>query len=453
MSQSSTSAINVNKQFSTLWLNGGYDPADCNPNNLRIDLRVAGGALIKKSLCVLGNVEVKGTISGSLCGDICTNLIYANPLVGTNISVLGNLEIDPFYNLIASVAEINKIKTNCISELITGEGVQIRGPLNVLGNSYVNTTVVNTDILYGNVLNCIEKITGTDLLIQNVGNLVINPTGNICLNSDTNETIIKDNLAVFGNAMLMSNVAICGVLSVDTIKPKTKDFVTILGNVVLSTNCITNASGNTQVCVTQNNTVTLKTNGNVFVTLETNGAWQQGTLTTASGANSRTDGVGSQSLGVAAQAGGFFANALNNGQYSLGCYGFSGMAGAAQFNKHIVSGTTTGPGTISLEDTTNGYIITVPLDAIWTAKIQLAGVDLTTTDSYAFNQNIKIKNVSNVLTITGMSFDVLGEGTLSTVNVNYTSISDRFIVDITTLSPNVTRWVATIDSTQVSMVV
>lgn len=61
-----TSALYINKQFTTLWLIGGYD---CNENfdptttrgRTNVDLRVMGGVEIYKSLCVMG------TIKGNVC--------------------------------------------------------------------------------------------------------------------------------------------------------------------------------------------------------------------------------------------------------------------------------------------------------------------------------------------------------------------------------------------------
>ena len=109
---SSSSAININKQYSTLWLNGGFDEADFNPNKLRVDLRVAGGALIKKTLGVLGNVEVKGILNGpTVCANISTNLIYPKS-PSTNITVEGNLTLDTNFHIIFTIDNIIYIYQN-----------------------------------------------------------------------------------------------------------------------------------------------------------------------------------------------------------------------------------------------------------------------------------------------------------------------------------------------------
>ena len=91
----SSSAHNQNRQFSTLWLTGGYDPDDCNPKKLRIDLRVSGGALIKRNLAVLGNITAKGTIQSNMAGNLITNAICAANTF-RNILVKGNLETATF---------------------------------------------------------------------------------------------------------------------------------------------------------------------------------------------------------------------------------------------------------------------------------------------------------------------------------------------------------------------
>jgi hypothetical protein len=203
---SSSGAININKQYSTLWLSGGFDEANCNPNKLRVDLRVAGGALIKKTLCVLGNIELKGILNGPLlCANISTNLIYPkSPL--TNIAVAGNLILDTNYHIVSGFADLTTIKTNCISEIISGEGVSIQGPLTIKGNSYIRSETLSSETVYANVINIGELITGENILIQNTGDLVLNPSGNICLNSAAKETLLKDNVTVSGNLCVIKTI-------------------------------------------------------------------------------------------------------------------------------------------------------------------------------------------------------------------------------------------------------
>lgn len=180
-----------------------------------------------------------------------------------------------------------------------------------------------------------------------------------------------------------------------------------------------------------------------------------GKTNVASGYGSHAEGTNTSAIGNASHAGGFDAVALNNGQQSSGTTQFA-HAGDAQFNRHIVKASLAGAGTVALEDIINGHIITVPNNTSWIATIKLIGVDITTDDTYCAVQNIKLKNVSNVLTNAPMASDMIGEGTLSvpSVTIDYgssgaTGGQPQFTISVTTSSTNATRWVATVESTQI----
>jgi len=108
-------------------------------------------------------------------------------------------------------------------------------------------------------------------------------------------------------------------------------------------------------------------------------------------------------------------------------------------------------GLVNLEDVLNGHIITVPTNKSWSARVQVVGVDLISNDQFTYEQNIRVKNVADVLSITPLAYNSWGEGTLlpTLVAVSYGSTGNRLTIIISTSSPNTTRWVATVDSTQI----
>jgi hypothetical protein len=99
-----TRELHITKQYTTLWLIGGYD---CNPkynpfplainqpgNGIvkvssaipNVDLRVMGGAEIYKNLCVNGNIMTPSTV---IAEKISSNIIHGN-----SITVTGNVTCD-----------------------------------------------------------------------------------------------------------------------------------------------------------------------------------------------------------------------------------------------------------------------------------------------------------------------------------------------------------------------
>ena len=182
----------------------------------------------------------------------------------------------------------------------------------------------------------------------------------------------------------------------------------------------------------------------------------------ASGDFSHAGGSNTTAAGLASHTGGVDSVALDYAQWSRGASMFS-VQGDAQSSRHIVKTTKTGSGTFSLEDTVNNKIITIPTSSVWAVSVQLIGCNLVTMDTYVTVQNFRVKNnVSNVVSIMPMNFDNAGEGTLltSSVVVSYGSSGtvtggSRFTISVTTTgvpAGNATRWVATVDSTQMNTI-
>lgn len=128
-----TKELHITKQFTTLWLIGGYD---CNPkynpfplainqpgNGIvkvssaipNVDLRVMGGAEIYKNLCVNGNIITPSTV--------IAEKISSNIISGNSVTVSGNITCD---NLITSnVILINDCIKQNSTKVIFGNTLNI----------------------------------------------------------------------------------------------------------------------------------------------------------------------------------------------------------------------------------------------------------------------------------------------------------------------------------------
>lgn len=161
---------------------------DCRPDlPLRAqgpDLWVRGGAIVEKTMCVLGNLSVDGMMSGNLCGDLFTDRIVAKELQD-GITVIGDLFVDPDF-----VLQVDEVKANCLTG-VEGAPITFKSGLELskqnLGN-VGNISVCGTASFDGNVninggistgpLECIESISSkTDLLICADGDIEIKPAG------------------------------------------------------------------------------------------------------------------------------------------------------------------------------------------------------------------------------------------------------------------------------------
>ena len=130
-----TKAMGIDKQLTTLWLIGGFD-SDNERQSKAVDFKVEGGALVKKSMVVLGNVNVQQFIKGDLIGNVFTQLIQEKQ-VGDGIKIVGDLLPDGTFSL-GSLTNIweyihgNSIYTNTIMPL-TPAGLVIDGNVTIDG--------------------------------------------------------------------------------------------------------------------------------------------------------------------------------------------------------------------------------------------------------------------------------------------------------------------------------
>lgn len=80
------------RSFTSIHVIGGND---CVLENLRsaVDLRIKGGAIIEKSACILGNLNVQEMLMGQTCGNILTQKIQEKEL-SEGIEIIGNIMLD-----------------------------------------------------------------------------------------------------------------------------------------------------------------------------------------------------------------------------------------------------------------------------------------------------------------------------------------------------------------------
>lgn len=123
---------NKDKQFTGVHINGGRD-ADIDNLKRTIDLKVDGGALIKKNVIVSGNLTVQNVMFGSLIGDVFTQKIQEKEL-GYGIDIIGGL--------------------NICDGLIKLDDVQILGPQ----QPTINGLIDNTDGAISDTLGPVNKI-------------------------------------------------------------------------------------------------------------------------------------------------------------------------------------------------------------------------------------------------------------------------------------------------------
>jgi hypothetical protein len=222
----SSKAKNINKQFSTLWLTAGYDPDDCNPNNLHIDLRVKGGALIKRNLCVLGNVTAKGALIGDLCGNVVTDVVQSKTAGGT-ITVEGNVAINPEFELTVSNACITTLQVNKIVEKNFNTGVCIEDVLikdgdifgNVVGNMNMTMVVTGNDLVIDNL----DVQCGN---VDNVGMLIVDN-----ISSKTTTITVHDAITLLANLSATGDITTTADIVGDVITANGKFVGNLCGNV------------------------------------------------------------------------------------------------------------------------------------------------------------------------------------------------------------------------------
>lgn len=293
---------NINKQYTTLWLTGGYD-CTTNPRNFHVDLRVQGGVYIEKSLCVNGNA----------CVDkILTEVIYEKHN-GQGIDIVGNVYIDPMNVLFANNACLNTLYVDILHEKLFGEGINITSNVNmmagtVLSGDTIIATTIDSVFIKANIMQTLlleaDQITSNIILVDQIiaekelANLVIANTiisDIVCVNQKLfvdeiapktgNTVVIDGDLFINGNTnvgnitvdlsnIVANTVCITQELLVDYIKPKTGNVITIdgsidvIGNIIGGNVCINDTLYVDHIAPKNGNTLVI--DGNVFFTGNTN---------------------------------------------------------------------------------------------------------------------------------------------------------------------------------------
>lgn len=180
-----TAALNINPQYTTLWLIGGYDAnPDFDPARsttiTNVDLRIAGGAEISKNVICRGNIDSVSVCAHKILTEAITNK-------NTNPDIL----IIPEGNLILA-PEMGNLIIN--SETLINKNVTITG--NVTSQNLCSLRLYTEFIT--------NKNESPDVIIAPEGNLVLfSEFGNIMIVSNTD---IYANVNVFGNIISQNGV-------------------------------------------------------------------------------------------------------------------------------------------------------------------------------------------------------------------------------------------------------
>lgn len=206
-----TADLSIDAQLSSLALIGG---SDANPSiiNKAVDLRVEGGALIRKRLLVLGNICVKDTIIGTHQGNVITEKIQALDLT-EGIQIVGNVNMNNDNFLCGNIIS-NEISPKDNETVTINGNVEFSGDVEFVGNvfgietsqnivakSVESNTIVSNTITTDTLLVTSDSIFSGDVIIE--GNL--SAFGNTTL-IDTSTLIVEDNKIVLNANAMISNV-------------------------------------------------------------------------------------------------------------------------------------------------------------------------------------------------------------------------------------------------------
>lgn len=271
--QAASRDLSRDKQFTSMTLIGGYDCSIDQPRK-GVDLRVKGGSIIEKSLCVLGNINVAGMLTSEISGNVLTSKIQESSLT-QGIQVCGNLVMtnDSFLEGNISVPSQGVLQTPKIQESSVGQGICIASDLTNSGD----IRIVNDGDLYltpsGTVIigNTAMSIDTSQQVFANLISLQAASSTSLQLSTDTGFKVevsggdgldlMSRSLCNVSNADFTGTISINGVLDMmsanvsnvsqlqtNTIVPTGNTGVTIDGN-LFATSAI-----NTTLSVFANNT-------------------------------------------------------------------------------------------------------------------------------------------------------------------------------------------------------
>jgi hypothetical protein len=270
MSNSASRAQEINKTYTSLLLNGGVDCAPGNPRHP--DLDVFGGARIRKTLCVDGDLQMSSdsnfggdmTVNGNLnvLGDTMTNDLLVSNITADNIDT-ETITVNSFMfvNLTADSVTAN---TGCFNEL------KVDGNLTVFGNL---TTIDTENVLVADnkiLLNNSEPVAGVTagtagieidrgsldnylvcfdeskpgLVAGTIGNTqcvaLIEDTpadGELVLYNQSTNQLESSGMTMTGNGMVGN---VCGQIKTDNIVPIGSNVIVIEGNIDMDCGEISN---------------------------------------------------------------------------------------------------------------------------------------------------------------------------------------------------------------------
>lgn len=229
-------AKSIDKQFSSLSLIGGRDT---NPNALfkGVDLRVEGGALVKKTMCVLGNIYVGQFLMADTVGNVYTDLIQEKHLT-EGIKIVGDLIPDDtstynlgsptnfWSNLYVDNGCIPTIETDSISPK-TGNSVTINDNLQI---DSLQGAPFDTDLFTGVAIGDVLQWDGTKYTFGAGGG---GGGGNIWSNDfipSINNNFDLGSSSKFWKTLYAQTVC-SPTVQTDTIDPKTGSTVQLNGTI------------------------------------------------------------------------------------------------------------------------------------------------------------------------------------------------------------------------------
>lgn len=266
-------------QLNTLILVGGKncDIDDFLDTRKNADLRVGGGALIQKDLCLGGEMRAKGNICAKYLNakknvtahSFIGNTLVANTIIETvndkGISIIGNLILNDNLFLFGNVKSDFCVDGNLkVQNNTTLYGnTNIKNTLNVYGNtSFLSNVVANCNLDVGKNLTVIQDTNlGGNVVI--IGDLTV--TGNVFQSSNTMMSTINvpgdgsfgGNLNVTNDAQIGGNLLVCGNIT-------TKQSISVNESITIGNTIITEKDGDINIsgnlCAS-----TLKTQGNIII--------------------------------------------------------------------------------------------------------------------------------------------------------------------------------------------
>ena len=202
--RNASKALGKSQAFTSLELTGGYDCDYINGINKGVDLLIQGGAAIRKSACIQGNLSVEGLIFGDICGNILTQRIQEKYYT-EGIDIIGETRFEG--DLLPSIDKAFDIGSMAKKwDKIFVQDLTVCGMLNANVISNITTTLVSAGVgpssksLVNNGVGPNLAIKG---LIEGTG-ITLTPIGNTDIQiNGVNSTTLSNGGVTAGNQSIV----------------------------------------------------------------------------------------------------------------------------------------------------------------------------------------------------------------------------------------------------------